>query len=911
MLRIEYLDGSYKPARLQVRLMYLSRPAESAVEITDIRLDPRGILRLEKDTRQSTAKTVVYYVHPDHDLLADNKKFWEAVGSLKRPIKLTIWAKPARGYAKPRQPTILGHTEIEARPPAPELHWYDMRSRPPARDPSCIHLRADGEDHFELRVECKLWLPQSRRFEYDEKAVEFSHYLPPGTQLYPDVFGPSPYSRPWIVARPGSENNREYSSWESKAALPMQEHPDLTLPVRDTMRVRAWPRDSIIFRDVNIARPKPGIEQLAEAHVAVQLDPEPIKAEIIEPKESIPADGKVHIIELEIRKRSDGSLLKRGELSFKLRTTGNPPGGTITPESVVVKETDNGRVRLEYTPRELYYRPGRSFEQSLDLATGTGEKAVYADTVKVDVNPALKAKIGAEKCGLNWPQPFELNVPAGETPSAIDAHIGMNFREELSQQFCCHSVGDARPAITVIDDSGEHPVKIEGRTARAPEDIAGRFYWFLPELEKALSSLPEDRRTRRLREFEGSALALFDTESRAILAGYTWVINNEPGRTLFLPGVVDSRWLLKPVKWRLVRRGAEMARDHAERDETECQKVRNGTALATAALQGTIAVDNLHRELLNEAINLLGKFFWDVVNILIEYYSFGATIFEKLPHVPGWLASGISRYITAIEMNPLLGPYVGPALTALKAVAHSLAGGATTIGPMLKAYWDSFLLSCCTTVQGWVFTATSALARQAGKEAAAELIETVATGLAEILADSIVGKISATSGPDGLADRLRRTVGETVGLGIDATEALDSVTNDVSGLRFSPTDWESCDLAVSTYLQGVTNLDEERKKLLQNFSAQDEQLEFVSNAFKVLFVFAGLCAVVGSGGTATPWLAATFGAGTTPAIATMMSVGPAGVVVSCLGHSRQAWNLFWLVWALDDKYLRLTRELTQ
>lgn len=80
-LRIQYLDGSYEPACLRASLVYKGREGDTPIEISEIRLDPRGILRHEKDTRSSTPEVAVINFHPDHDLLADDKKFWEEIGA--------------------------------------------------------------------------------------------------------------------------------------------------------------------------------------------------------------------------------------------------------------------------------------------------------------------------------------------------------------------------------------------------------------------------------------------------------------------------------------------------------------------------------------------------------------------------------------------------------------------------------------------------------------------------------------------------------------------------------------------------------------------------------------------------------------------------------------------------------------
>jgi hypothetical protein len=564
---------------------------------------------------------------------------------------------------------------------------------------------------------------------------------------------------------------------------------------------------------------------------------------------------------------------------------------------VRVTEADNGRVRLEYTPRVLKYRPGRPFAQPLHVSVGTGDKAIRADTVKMHLNPALQVKIDAEKCGFDWPAPYERSFPAGTTPCQINGHIGADFNESLSGKQCRRSVGDARPVITAIDENGEHPLTVTERTTPSPENQRGTFLWRLPELEEGMRSLPENRRVVRLIPFQEGPTGEFDADSKAVLAAYRAVLDSPDGQPRFrLPD--SGRYLIDSViQERLTGRGLEMAQHLADRMESDCQKARNGTTLTDAALFGTILVDDLHRQLFDDGINLLSKLCWDLVDYLIKAYKFGEKVLKALPNAPGWLGGWIRRFIEAVKNNPYL-PGVGKALEALEYIAGRLAQGATNIGSMLKGYWDGFLLECAKQIENWCEWVTRKAFADALGKVWPKAVEKAVKALGKIFTGAASGQIAEMSGPQALAELIRLDVGDALGLGIGATEALGSVTHSVSVLSFPHADKQSCGWAAAAYLRGVVDLSEARDTMLSDFKDVDDKLKFLSNTLDNLFILAVVAAICTGGLTA-------------PAFTVLSSAGWGKIFVNALVHVCQVANLWVVVSSVDEKYLQLSRELTR
>lgn len=707
---------TYEPVDLHVK-MERRLPDGSrqpvAIDLVSIEMDRQGLITLTPKGAETDEPILVYEVQLTDELLGSA----DFATKIEKPIRVTFTARPEEAADATQAAPLKQDCDIEIRAPG-AVHWTvgdDLTTRDLP-----LEIDADGVSELMLSVRYEEWDPQLRKFEYDPSKVEFTHWT--GPRLPPDVFNAHPDDLPWETT--SEENNRDHSRWASLKELPDPGHVGLDPPVDSYIRVRVWPRGSII-RVPSAIKPKEGARMLAEQQVPITLRPARQIVELVDPTEPIAADGLAHPLRLRFLRERDRTPVKKGVYSFEIERGVSYRGGKLTEDQGELKEEHNGELTLEYTPAELTYEPGKSFTEQLLVYRGNDDKRQLLATIPLYLSPKVELRIQAEKAGLVF-EPYEISIPAGSAPHKIRGSLVFEVYHRESGDDMPFDVAHAHVKAFV----GEAQVDRE-----VLSDTAGTYEVVLPELEEGLRKLPEERRIHTLAKDSERPDCTFHEDADTVIRFY------EDKTDRFAPWLLYTGELVTKVKTHRVLLGSQIAanpEDQLARAMSGTDLLRTGTTFGTTYLG-----------MFNSAYGTAGG---QLTATLLEAISLIAAFvpFQKVAGGAGGVAKELSIFDSVANK---IGGYLDDAGTWAAPIAERLGTWFTgTLGPMLASAARSvpaYLDDAARMLGPWVTDGLRAMIQQAAARwnTIAELAEQVAVSRGrralEIGAEILKGLLTA------------------------------------------------------------------------------------------------------------------------------------------------------------------------
>lgn len=627
-VEVDQESGTFQPVDLHIRMEHhRSDGTEVAVEmeLVSVAMDREGLVTLTPQPPDSDEPILVYEVELTDSLLSSPD-----FGSLiAEPIRVTFTARP-----KPENPDEAPPEPLEQRcdiviesPGA--IHWT-VADDPTTRDVP-IELDADAQSEFVLSVRYEQWDPEQRQVTYEPADVEFSHWTGPG--LDPDVFGPVKGDEPWVVA--GVDNNRDHSRWDSKLELPHPTHPDLALPFNSSIRVRVWPKGTIVRHPGRISF-KEGARMLAERDVPLTLVAARQLVELVRPEEPVPADGQEHELVLRFLRERDRTPVKRGTYSFELEPGEHHRGGAIAEPEVELAEDAKGELTLFYTAPELTYEPEKSFTERLQVYRGVGEHRQLLETIPIHLSPKVELRVEPEKAGLDW-EPFELTIDPGQAPALIRGVLTIDVTDKVE--------GDTKPFRVAHAKVTVHTGPGQGTPAELPlrSDKDGRWEWKLPELAEGLAKLPVERRERTLDPDTQRPECRFDDEAETVIRFYEDKVHEHTPWPLY-----DS-----PLERQIRQHRLVFGEQLASNPEHLLDRAVSGTALLRSGATFGQSYERIYESQIQVASGGLSGIFTELIGLALNAANIGEKVGNLFGKVAAWLdeaagsvVRGIGRYVT-------------------------------------------------------------------------------------------------------------------------------------------------------------------------------------------------------------------------------------------------------------------------
>lgn len=671
---IDWIDGEkrFDPALIRAKLVMKGRDLDVEFGVDYVFTKPENVIEVEHDTEASTPKVAVFNVRLTDEVLGA-KNFYDRV---KEPVKVTIVTSPTSAAiaAVTTAPEKIEQTcHVGVKVPPARIRWEDPK-RPGLPEPE-FDVEPDGKDGMELHVWLERWDPALKRIATDD-SVEFTHMT--NKRFDPEVFGPDPSSRPWVIAQPGSGDKRTCSLWKSRTALPAPNRPE-TLPWDGRIRVRARRAGDIRSRGVGTVDLRRGAPLLAEAFVTVRLGNSKIIAKLISPELPIPADGEGHEVVLQFVRERSGAPVGGVEVSGTLETGARYPGGSFDPPSQLLPEGGDGKAKFTYYPPKLTYRPGAAYDQDLRCYVGPFDKRVEAGGVVLFVSPEVRAELTAKKCGLDWELigPYTLIIPPDRAPDRVIPHVGFVSVENGFDD--PYDVNDALPKVTVLAAGERCDISIDMRT-----NDRGIYQWMLPELAPGLAKVAMDdpRRRLTLEPFKQEVAADLDEISLAIAKRYQQRLTDTDA--------VLSRLVLHSLHQKLGSQPKVMAKHLCEKLETDCEKCREGLRIEAAMLAGTALVDRLATDLLEIGLQRLGELIKALWEVVYEFMRLGERIFGLLAQGFGKLGPRALQALTGTMdvMVRIIAPIAPDSAIAIRLAIAAVRNGNMGGDQAIKELWS-------------------------------------------------------------------------------------------------------------------------------------------------------------------------------------------------------------------------------
>jgi hypothetical protein len=727
-------EKRFEPATIRARLTVPAKGVDVPHEVDHIELEPKDVVELVPDPSQSTPTIAVFRARLTDAVMSD-RSFYDKVA---RPVKVRIVVKPVPTATSPvpvDPEPVERSCRVGVKVPPARIRWED-HEHPGVPDPR-FDVEADGEDDMELHVWFERWDPARKTIATDFD-VEFSHMT--NEQFDPEVFGPHPESRPWVIAQPPSGDPRFCSLWKSMMALPHPERRE-TLPWDGMIRVRAWRDGDITARSVNRIRVRPGARPLAQAFVPVRLGPARIEARLVEPEEPVPADGQPHDIVIQFVTARTKKPVESGTVSWELATGARYPGGTLDPLSAVLTPSDQGKVRIAYTPPKLVYTPGAAYDQDIKCFVGSGEKRQEAGGVIVYVSPEVRAELSAKKCGLDFDPPYTLVIPAAAAPDRIEGHVGfVSLQPDVPEQF---DVFDALPLVAALPEGARCDLTIDTRT-----DDKGRYRFTLPELTPGLARLAEDsaRRRRVLEAFREESAGDFDDLSLQLLDRYrNRLRNNSQTFARLLTGDLLHDLAYEPVVF---------GRHLCTKPEADCEKCKEGMRILEAALAGTVLVDMLQEHLLDLGLKCLADFMAALLDVVLSFTKLAEKLFGLLGKMAGKMAPWMWPLVRG-PLNVLLRiaeRWFPIGVVQIRLTIDALERGTVNADQALGTLWQeaqtAMSAALVTAIQRTADYAKAALASTAGAGSVGNLGSGARDKAINAVADLLIGLVRNPTSAD-------------------------------------------------------------------------------------------------------------------------------------------------------------------
>ena len=640
---IEWVAENRKFSRPQIgaELMKKGHDAPIPLRLEPPTTDPPGVIEVVHVPELSSETVAVLRAELTKDVLRA-KDFYDRV---ERPVKVEITAVPVDdALADAIGPEVRSCT-VGVEVPKPVLHW---RGPPFERDDAPIEVDADGEHEFELRT----WVDQYRPVEgdigYDPTLVEFSHKTAEGFD--PRMFGPHPDDRPWVVAPAGGSNNREFSRWISKLALP---HPDVkgvVPPVRTVIHVQVWPKGAITKRVKDEVVHRRGA--LLDDQIEVVLRPVALVPELVRPVGPFDADGKEVGAALRISRQRDGKPLKRGVISWEVKGEGSR-GTTVRPDQVELLEADGGETTLWVTPPELTYQPFERYRDDLIVYAGAGADRRQIGIVPLLLRPAIKASISADKKGFDREERGAIELKAISSACVIKGTVSYeatNVDPHETKTFpVCHA------AVQIVCDDGKSSVDLK-------TDEEGQFVWELPELEEVFKKIPEEREYELTADRERPVLSLSERRegpgqpsAEDVLAMYDDKVR----------AYAPLELLSTPLQNDLKRYGLTFCGQLCKEPEASYDKIVSASELLRVGAAGASTWRSINDK-------LWARGGTDVANFLSE----GLATLISAGNIGPLLATGLQKSVSALRRIPSIIPLLEEIVSVCTMITARLARGA-------------------------------------------------------------------------------------------------------------------------------------------------------------------------------------------------------------------------------------------
>jgi hypothetical protein len=889
---IEWLDAErrFKPATVRAKLLMRGKDVDVEFVVDEVKVEPEDIIEVRQDLLNFDGK-VAEFTAELTEKVRKSPDFYKLVAT---PVEVTILVKPALQTmaAITTAPESIKQTcRVGVSVPPPRIVWEDGAGGG-VRNPT-FELEADGEDTMELHVRYERWDPAKGEIASDITAAEFSHMT--DRQFHPAVFGPHPDSKPWE----DSSNGRMCSLWKSNMVLPNARRRE-TLPWEGNIRVKAWKRGDIIGRPgPNRITLRPGAKPLAMAFVPVRLGPTKIKAEKLQPRDPIPADGLGHEVVLRFTNLRTGRPLKDAEVSWELATGEKYPGGTIDPGSAKLTEADGGHVRISYAPPALTYEPGGNYRQELRIFAGSGEHRREADPVILYVSPEVRAELLGEKCGIDFEPPYVLTIPPERAPEEVVGHHGLQPLDEDAPDSL--HVFDATPTVTVLTNDGPREISLETSTDEldASTNEQGLFTWRLPELAPGLANVTAGPRRRlELEPFKQESVGDFDENCRGLLGIYRGDLQTAKARETL------NRLLLDTQLSALRRQPQVMAKQLAAKPETDCEKCKQGTRLVLASVKGTVIIDAVHAKLFDQALDLVVKFAWDALDVLIKVKKVGDKIVEALTTVSGKAADLLVRLFGSMQGR--IRSLADTARRLFPEIAQELDELASSVGPL--AIRDN-IVKLLQTAQNKILSALISLVRMVEENAVnlalrlSTLDEAIGYGIGKgsekIIkeASKAVQKVLSSSANSfaTYAD-MKAWLRSELPLGMQERSRLVVGTTATNVAAFS---YPMVADAPTNYVMEMEQLAREQVTLDNQISGVDAIMSTINLGCDLLALAAVLAGIL------------TLGAGTIISIGALSTISLVKIAANGVVHAYQGFQLFGMAGDVMDKYGSKTLALTR
>jgi hypothetical protein len=212
----------------------------------------------------------------------------------------------------------------------------------------------------------------------------------------------------------------------------------------------------------------------------------PLAGDWIEPPKEerpLPAVPEMPVeIRLKVKLGEGGKPVDNLQVSWQ-RLDGCNQKGTIEPATETTES--DGTVKFDYTPPELYYKPGDKFYEELLFSTEREGEQYDLVKIKIPLARYIKLKLRGEKqqelddglFGLKMEPELEVDLDAREKVKIVEAETYVSTTAE--GETVKHAVAHAKVTVLVGDKNGvdESQAGIELET-----DELGKLRWELPEL---------------------------------------------------------------------------------------------------------------------------------------------------------------------------------------------------------------------------------------------------------------------------------------------------------------------------------------------------------------------------------------------------------------------------------------------
>lgn len=241
----------------------------------------------------------------------------------------------------------------------------------------------------------------------DDETVSFTHAIkPPGfsTQVFGEVSE--------LAA-----TRRELTTWRCAADMAVIAAQGISLPVECSIEIEARvgagvnspPKDSLTI-PVTLVEPK-------------------AKLELIEPELPVPADGFASSMVLQVFWQFDEQSSATPASELELQIEKKTPGDGIDAKLQLTggaKTDKEGQLRFDYTPPELFYQPGGTYEDIYVVYLGSGTARKSLGEIRIPLSPSIRFTLSAlketeleqKKFGIEFPEE-EISIGADEQVRSV------------------------------------------------------------------------------------------------------------------------------------------------------------------------------------------------------------------------------------------------------------------------------------------------------------------------------------------------------------------------------------------------------------------------------------------------------------------------------------------------------------